>query len=63
LITSTITEADGYYSMLGIPAGLYNLFAATEGFETDTIENVQIVEGNRTVQNFKLSPAEPVEEE
>jgi len=58
VIASANTEADGYYSMLGIDPGLYNLIAEIEGFETDTIENVQIVEGNRTTQNFKLSPAE-----
>ena len=62
VIASTLTETNGYYSMLGIPAGLYNLFAAIEGFETDTIENVQIVEGNLTVQNFQLTPTEPEEE-
>jgi hypothetical protein len=63
VIASTSTEDDGYYSMLAIDPGLYNLIAEIEGFETDTIEDVQIVEGNRTVQNFKLSPAEPAEEE
>lgn len=63
VITTASTDVEGYYSMLGLPAGFYNLFAAIEGFETDTIENVQIVEGNCTTQNFKLSPTEPVEEE
>ena len=62
VIASTSTEADGYYSMLAIDPGSYNLIAEIEGFETDTIENVQIVEGNRTTQNFKLSPEETEEE-
>lgn len=58
VLTSAFTDVDGYYSMLGIPAGLYNVSAATEGFDTVTFENVQIVEGNLTIQNFQLSPEE-----
>jgi len=58
VITSTLTGAEGYYSMIGIPAGVYSMSAAMEDFDTLTVENIEIVEGNLTVQNFKLSPAE-----
>jgi hypothetical protein len=33
------------------------------GFDTITVEGVEIIAGNRTLQNFTLSPAEPEEEE
>lgn len=62
VITSTITDEEGYYSMIGIPAGIYSMSATIEDFETLTFENIEIVEGNLTIQNFKLSPIESAED-
>jgi len=63
VISSAFTDTAGYYAMPGIPAGLYSVSAAKEGFDTITVEGVEILAGNRTVQNFTLSPAEPEEDE
>jgi len=63
IITSAFTDTTGYYAMPGIPAGFYSVSAAKEGFDTITVEGVQIVEGNLTTQNFSLTLVEePVEE-
>ena len=61
-ITSAFTDEEGYYAMPGIPAGLYSLSATLEGFDTVTVEGVELVEGNLTVQNFTLTKLEEPEE-
>ena len=58
VITSAFTDTTGYYAMPGIPAGLYSVSAAKEGFDTISVEGVEIVAGNLTVQNFTLTPTE-----
>jgi hypothetical protein len=57
LVNSSFTDAEGFYALLGIPAGLYSMSAVKEGFDTITVTGVTIVEGNLTVQDFTLEPA------
>ena len=54
VLTTAYTDQDGYYAMPGIPAGLYSLSAAKEGFDTVTYTGIEVTEGNLTVQNFML---------
>jgi len=56
VISSGSTDGQGYYSLSGIPAGFYDAIAGSDGFYNDTVEGVQIVEGNLTVQDFILTP-------
>jgi hypothetical protein len=56
LIASASTNELGYYAIPGITAGFYDAIAALDGFYNDTVEGVEIVEGNLTVQNFALTP-------
>ncbi len=58
MVTSAFTDTLAYYAMPGIPAGFYSVSAGKEGFDTVTVEGVEIVEGNLTVQNFTLVPSE-----
>jgi len=58
VITTAYTDLEGYYAIPGIPAGFYSLSATKEGFDTITYSDVEIVEGNLTVQNFTLNPTE-----
>ena len=62
-ITSASTDVDGYYAMPGIPAGLYNLSATLAGFDTVIYEDIEVLEGNLTVQDFILTKLEEEEEE
>jgi len=55
-IASASTDELGYYAILGITAGFYDVIAGSDGFYNDTVEGVQIVEGNLTVQDFVLTP-------
>jgi hypothetical protein len=60
---SSVTDETGYYSMIGIPAGQYDLSAALEGMATLTFEGIEIVAGNLTVQNFTMTPEDDTEVE
>jgi hypothetical protein len=50
------TDEEGYYTIGGIPAGFYNVIGALDGFYNDTVEGVEIIEGNLTVQDLALTP-------
>ncbi len=53
--TSTFTDENGEYTILGVDAGTYDLELAKEGFETTIIEDVSIVAANATTQNGQLN--------
>lgn len=55
-IASASTDELGYYAIPGLTAGFYDVFAASDGFYNDTVEGVEIVEGNLTVQDIILTP-------
>jgi hypothetical protein len=55
-IASETTDEEGYYAIDEIPAGFYDVIAALDGFYNDTVEGVEIVEGNLTVQDLALTP-------
>ena len=58
LNTSTFTDMDGDYAILGLTAGTYNLVAEREGFSAQTIEDIEIVAANATTQNLEMVPEE-----
>lgn len=57
LVTSQ-TEEDGSYALSGISAGVYSVTAEKENFTSVTIDNVEVVAGNKTLQNFVLEEPE-----
>ncbi len=60
-VISGATNVDGNYTIMGLNAGTYKVFASMNGFvNTDTVE-VEIVAANKTIQDFVLE-AEVVEE-
>ena len=56
LFASASTDELGYYAIPGINAGFYDVIASLEGFYNDTVESVEIVEGNLTIQDLVLTP-------
>lgn len=58
VITTAYTDDTGFYAMPGIPAGFYTVSAVKEGFDTVSYADVEVVEGNLTVQNFVLDSTE-----
>lgn len=63
VITTAYTNEEGYYAIPGLPAGLYSLSASFEGFDTVTVDGLEVVAGNLTVQDFTLTPIVTEEEE
>jgi len=54
LVASAIADTMGYYAIIGLPAGTYSVIAAKENFDTITVDEVNIISGNRTILNFIL---------
>jgi hypothetical protein len=58
VIASTITDSVGFYALIGIPAGTYSIYATKENYDTVSFENVEILAGHLTIQDFTLTPKE-----
>jgi len=56
--TSSFTDENGEYAILGIDAGTYIVEFAKNGYQTETIEDVDIVAANVTIQDAQLSAEE-----
>jgi hypothetical protein len=56
IIATAFTDTLGFYAMIGIPAGFYSIYATLENYDTVVYHDVEIVEANRTIQDFVLTP-------
>jgi hypothetical protein len=54
LHTTSFTNENGNYTILGLLEGFYDVKVELEGYESNEIEDVEIVAGNATVVNFTL---------
>jgi hypothetical protein len=54
------TNDEGYYAISGLPAGLYSLTVQMTGYIVVTANDVEVVEGNMTQQNFVMGAIPPV---
>lgn len=54
LLTSTTTDETGGYSMPGIDPGIYRLEASAPGFDTESVDGVEVIIANKTTQDFTL---------
>jgi hypothetical protein len=54
IMASTLSNADGTYALIGIPAGTYTAFATKTGYDTVSVSNVKIIAANQTTLNFTL---------
>jgi len=50
----TLTESDGSYAILGIPAGSYEITAEKEGYSSSTCAAVEVLAGKVTEKDFVL---------
>lgn len=61
VVATAITDSDsandiddGFYATIALPAGTYSVIASMDGYESVTVDDVIIVAGNRTTQDFTL---------
>jgi len=51
---TALTEADGHYAFIGVPAGTYSMKATKDNYVEAIAESIAVVAGNKTTQNFVL---------
>jgi len=56
LNTTTFTDADGNYMVMGLLEGTYDVDVTLDGYEPAFAEDVDIVAGNKTQLDFDLTP-------
>jgi hypothetical protein len=54
IVASTVADTLGHFVIIGLPGGIYSVFAAKEKYDTVKIDGVKIVPGNKTVLNIIL---------
>jgi hypothetical protein len=55
VMATAFADTLGYYAIIGVPTGTYSIFATKEGYDTVSIEGINIIAGNKTIQNFTLT--------
>jgi len=56
LITSSFTDSEGKYKVIGILSGTYYLTTELDSFQTDTVWNVNVTQGQSTTVDVQLVP-------
>ena len=54
VIASAFTDTLGKYAIIGVPAGTYSAFSVKEGYDTLSYNDIKIMAGTQTTQNFIL---------
>jgi hypothetical protein len=54
IMATTFTDTLGHYAFIGIPAGTYSVFANKENYDTSGYNSINVIKGNKTVQDFIL---------
>ncbi|NER11298.1 Carboxypeptidase regulatory-like domain-containing protein [Muriicola jejuensis] len=58
VVTTTFSGENGGYVVMGLDPGMYQVMVELTGFESQTVESVQISAGNYTSVDFELIPSE-----
>jgi len=54
VFSTTFSDEQGSYALIGLPEGTYNLHATKTNFDTTTVNDVVVTAGNETEQNLTL---------
>jgi hypothetical protein len=54
LLVSSFSDGYRNYELIGIPECIYSIMCEHDDYESDTIENVSVIQGNSTEVNFVL---------
>jgi len=52
---TTFTDTRGFYAIIGVPTGIWSVSATKEGYDTVCYDGINVIAGNKTVQNFVLT--------
>jgi len=55
VLATAFTDTLGYYAIMGVPAGTWSVSATKEGYDTVSFDGVNIIAGNKTIQDFELT--------
>ncbi len=55
VLATAFTDTLGYYAIMGVPAGTWSVSATKEGYDTVRFDGVNIIAGNKTIQDFELT--------
>ena len=58
VVSTTVTDLQGYFAFIGIPEGSYNLMSAKEGYDTLVHENIKVTTANKSEINLQLTESE-----
>jgi hypothetical protein len=58
LNTTTFTDVEGAYTIMGLAAGTYEIMVELEGYASQEAEGIQITAANKTTQDFELTASE-----
>lgn len=53
--TTSFTDVDGHYAVLGVEAGIYSLVFEKEGYQTITIETAEVFAANKTEAEVQMA--------
>lgn len=56
VVSSTYTEIDGSYRIIGLPSGNYDVYAEFTGFISGSVDNVSVSSSSESEVNFQLTP-------
>ena len=62
LNTTTFTDETGAYMVMGLLSGDYDVTVDLEGYDVQSAEDIEIVAGNKTLQDFELNNSVATEE-
>lgn len=55
IIAESYTDSLGHYAFIGMPAGIYSVFATKTSYDTVSYSGINVIAGNRTIRNFVLT--------
>lgn len=59
IVTTAVSDSEGYFKVLGLPADTYNISAEAPNFGILTIDSVPVTTGNEVTTHFILTPVQP----
>lgn len=57
LNTTTFTDETGAYMVMGLLSGNYDVTVELDGYVAQSVEDLEIAAGNKTVQDFEINAA------